>query len=185
MILLWFWLAPLAPSETEGSGPAEVVHREGGRVEGLAAAIDDDAFTVTLAFEKMHCDECKAELEASVKKIQGFKSVIIIENTGTVIFDDKAPIPAFNRLPKDLSLRAAVLTIRGTVSLSGDKATLVAKGSGATLALVNPEKPKAVDRLAELKKQLGGKNRFQVTGALVGGRSIALESFKPADWKEK
>ena len=60
--------------------------------------------------------------------------------------------------------------------MSGDKATLVAKGSGTTLQLTG-------DKLAELRKKLGGKNRFQVTGALAG-KSLQLESFQTAEWKD-
>jgi copper chaperone CopZ len=149
----------------------------------LLALAADDTYTVTLTFEKMHCDECKAELESTLKKMQGVKTVAITENAAAATFEDKAPVPAFNRLPKDLKLMSATVSIRGTVSFAGDKATLAAKGSGQTLALTNPEKPRA-DRLAELKKQLGGKNRFQVTGQLVSGKAIAVETFQAADWKD-
>lgn len=150
----------------------------------LACALQaGDTYTVTLTFEKMHCDECKTELETTLKKIQGVKAVAVTEKAAAVTFEDKAPVPAFNRLPKDLKLVSSTVSIRGTVSFAGDKATLSAKGSGQTLALVNPEKPKD-DRLAELKKQLGGKNRFQVTGALVAGKGIGVESFQPAEWKD-
>lgn len=144
-------------------------------------AAQEDALTVTLAFERMHCDECKAELEASVKKLPGYKLVTIAGNAAVVVLDEKSPVPAFNRLPKDLSLRAVTISIRGTVSFSGDKATLVAR-SGATYALANPDKK--ADPLGELKKKLGGKNRFQVTGALGGGHTIAITAFQSADWKD-
>jgi hypothetical protein len=39
-----------------------------------------------------------------------------------------------------------------------------------------------VDHVGELKKQLGGKNRFQVTGTVVGKRLI-LSGFQTTDWK--
>ena len=148
----------------------------------LFAAVDEDAIMVTLAFERMHCDECKSELEASVKKMPGFKSVSVSGSSAVVTFDEKASVPAFNRLPKDLSLRSVTLSIRGTVSFAGDKATLVAR-SGVTYALVNPDKSKT-DAVGDLKKKLGGKNRFQVTGTLEGGKSIHLSSFQAADWKD-
>ncbi|HLF95373.1 MAG TPA: hypothetical protein VJB14_18035 [Planctomycetota bacterium] len=146
------------------------------------AAAQEDAMTVTLAFDRIHCDECKAELEASVKRMQGFKLVTFIATSAVVIFDEKSPVPAFNRLPKDLSLRAVTLTIRGTVGFAGDKATLVAR-SGATYALVNPEKGKG-DPLGDLKKKLGGKNRFTVTGTRGDAKTIAITSFQAADWKD-
>lgn len=148
----------------------------------LLLALQDDAFTVTLAFEKMHCDECKAEVEAILKKKPGFRSLSFTETSAVAAFDEKAAVPPLAGFPKDLSLRAVRLSIRGTVSFSGDKATLVAKGSGAALALANPS-PQA-DRLGELRKSLGGRNRFRVTGVLAGGKGLLLESFQPADWKE-
>ena len=148
----------------------------------LLCAADEDALTVTLTFERMHCDECKAELEASVKKMQGFKGVSFLGSAVLLLFDEKQPVPAFNRLPKDLSLRAVTLAIRGTVSFAGEKGTLVAR-SGSTYALVNGEKSKA-DPLGDLKKKLGGKNRFTVTGALGDPKTIALASFQAADWKD-
>jgi hypothetical protein len=75
-----------------------------------------------------------------------------------------------------MGYRASHLAIQGTVSFSGEKGTLIAKGSGATL-------PLAGDKVGELKKKLGGKNRFQVTGTMTG-KSLTLESFQPADWKD-
>ena len=147
------------------------------------APVDEDAITVTLAFERMHCDECKAELEASVKKMQGFKGVSFLGSAVLVLFDEKQPVPAFNRLPKDLSLRAVTLAIRGTVSFAGEKATLVAR-SGSTYALANPDKSKT-DHLGDLKKKLGGKSRFTVTGTIGGdGKTILLQSFQATDWKD-
>ncbi len=149
----------------------------------LALAQDrDDAFTVTLGFEKMHCDECKAEVEAILRKKPGFKSLAFQENAVSASFDEKGSVPAFAGLPKDLSLRATRLSIRGTVSFAGDKATLVAKGSGAAFALSNPS-PQA-DRLAELRKALGGKNRFRVSGVLASAKGLLLEGFQPAEWKD-
>jgi copper chaperone CopZ len=142
----------------------------------------DDAFTVTFAFEKMHCDECKAEVEAILKKKPGFKSLSFTETSAVAAFDEKAAVPAAGGFPKDLSLRAVRLSIRGTVSFAGDRATLVAKGSGAALALANAS-PQP-DRLAELRKALGGKNRFRVTGLLAVGKGLLLEGFEAADWRE-
>ena len=149
----------------------------------LLLAADEDAITVTLAFERMHCDECKAELEASVKKMPGFKAVAFVGSAAVAIFDEKQPVPAFNRLPKDLSLRSASLSIRGTVSFTGEKATLVAR-SGSTYALVNPDKTRQ-DPLGDLKKKLAGKSRFTVSGAIGGdGKTILLQSFQATDWKD-
>jgi len=136
----------------------------------------DDTYTLTLLFQRMHCDECKREAEATVKRVPGFVGVTFLETAAVVILADKSPLPAVAGLPKDMGYRGAHLTIHGTVSFSGDKATLVAKGSGATLSLTG-------DKVADLKKKSGGKNRFQVTGGLAG-KSLALESFQAADWKD-
>jgi copper chaperone CopZ len=144
----------------------------------LMCAVQEDVNTLTLVFEKMHCDECKLEVEARVRKVPGFVSVTFLESTALVLVAEKAPPPVIGGLPKDLRLKAQQIQIRGTVNASGDKLTLVAKGSGATLAL-------AGDKLAELKKALGGKNRFRLTGALAaGGKTLTLDSFQAADWKD-
>ena len=142
----------------------------------LADVAGDDTYTLTLVFQRMHCDECKRDAEATVKRLPGFASVTFAETSAVVLISDKSPIPAVAGLPKDMGYRGAHLTIHGTVSFTGDKASLVAKGSGATLSLTG-------DKLAELKKKSGGKNRFQVTGSLAG-KSLALESFQAADWKD-
>lgn len=136
----------------------------------------DDTYTLTLIFQRMHCDECKREAESTVKKIPGFVGVTFLETAAVVILADKSPLPAVAGLPKDMGYRGSHLTIHGTVSFAGDKATLVAKGSGATLSLTG-------DKVADLKKKAGGKNRFQVTGSL-NGKSLALESFQAAEWKD-
>lgn len=142
----------------------------------LGAVSADDTYTLTLVFQKMHCDECKRDAEATVRRLPGFVGVTFAETSAVVLINDKSPVPAVVGLPKDMGYRGATLTIHGTVSFSGDKGTLVAKGSGATLALTG-------DKVAELKKKGGGKNRFQVTGNLAG-KSLQVESFSPADWKE-
>lgn len=137
----------------------------------------EDVNTLTLVFEKMHCDECKFEVEARAKKIPGFVSMTFVDATAIVLTAEKAPPPAVGAFPKDLRLRAQTIQVRGTVNASGDKLTLVAKGSGATLGL-------AGDKLADLKKALGGKNRFRLTGPLVGGKTLTVETFQAADWKD-
>jgi hypothetical protein len=144
---------------------------------GPAAAVGDDTYTLTLHFQRMHCDECKREAEAAVRRLSGFVGVSFAETAAVVILGEKSPPPAVAGLPKDMGYRGSSLTIHGTISFSGEKATLVAKGSGATLPLGGAEK------LAELKKKIGGKNRFQVSGNLVG-KSLQLESFQAADWKD-
>jgi copper chaperone CopZ len=141
-----------------------------GRVRG------DDTYTLTLAFQRMHCDECKREAEATVRRLPGFVAVTFAETSAVVTIADKAPVPSVVGLPKDMGYRGSHLAIFGTVSFTGDKATLVAKVSGTTLQL-------AGEKVGDLKKKLGGKNRFQVSGGLAG-RSLQLESFQPAEWKD-
>ena len=142
-----------------------------------AACVQEDVNTLTLVFEKMHCDECKFEVEARAKKIPGFASMTFADATAVILTAEKAPPPSVGAFPKDLRLKTQTIQIRGTVNASGDKLTLVAKGSGATLALGG-------EKLADLKKALGGKNRFRLTGPLMGGKTLNLESFQPADWKD-
>jgi hypothetical protein len=136
----------------------------------------DDTYTLTLIFQRMHCDECKREAEGTVKRLPGFVAVTFLETAAVVILADKSPVPHVAGLPKDMGYRGTSLTIHGTVSFTGDKATLVAKGSGTTLSLTG-------DKVADLKKKAGGKNRFQVTGGFAG-KSLSLDSFQAADWKD-
>lgn len=142
----------------------------------LGRVTAEDTYTLTLVFQRMHCDDCKREAEAAVKRLPGFVGVTFAETTAVVSLVDRAPVPSVSGLPKDMGYRGSQLSIRGTVSFSGEKATLVAKGSGATLALCG-------EKLVELRKKGGGKNRFQVSGALTG-RSLMLESFQSAEWKD-
>lgn len=143
-------------------------------------ALQDDAYTVTLAFEKMHCDECKVRLEGDLKRLPGFKSSAIADNVVTVVFAESAAVPAFNRLPTDLKLLSATITIRGTATFSGAQASLLTKGGRSTLQLSNPSPQR--DLVGEMKRS--GKARFKVTGTLVGGRSIVLSAAQPAEWKD-
>ena len=91
----------------------------------------EDANTLTLVFEKMHCDECKFEVEARAKKIPGFLSMTFLDATAIVLTAEKAPPPVAGPFPKDMRLKAQTIQIRGTVNASGDKLTLVARSSGA------------------------------------------------------
>ena len=144
----------------------------------LAAVLQAEDVTVSLLFAKMHCEECRLEVEAGVKRWTGFKSVVTAGSTATVVLEEKAPVPAVGGFPKDLVLVAAVIRLRGVVTASGEKLTFVAKGSGAVLAIA-PE-----GKAADLKKALGGKNRFRLEGALAGPKTLRVESFAAVDWKD-
>lgn len=150
----------------------------------VPAPPQEDPPKAILVFDAMHCDECRAEIEAILKKVQGFKSVATEENRVTLAFEDKAPLPSFTRIPRDLQLKEVILEISGTVSFEGEKATLVARGRGEAVSLVNPEKPKPIDRLAELRREMAGKNRFRIRGPLAGARKVILDSFQRTDWKD-
>ena len=108
----------------------------------------------------------------------------ISKNDVTLKLLEKASVPGLDRLPKDLKLRSVTLKIRGTVLAKGAAFSLVAKGSGRTLSLANPKGANAVDQLAALKKQLGGKNRFIITGKLKGRKKIVISAIEKTDWKD-
>ena len=55
--------------------------------------LQEDVNTLTLVFEKMHCDECKFEVEARAKKIPGFLSMTFLEATAIVLTAEKATPP--------------------------------------------------------------------------------------------
>ena len=155
---------------------------------GYRIPLPSGTYELTLHFEKMHCQECRSELETTLKKLSGFKSFSNnSSNKGAVTLTllEKAAVPRLNRLPKDLKLMSVTAKIRGTVSFKGGKATLVAKGSGVTLALADPKERKAVKHLAKLKNQLAGKNRFILTGKLEKGNKLILSAFQKTAWKDK
>ena len=86
----------------------------------LAPVTGDDTYTLTLVFQRMHCEECKREAEATVKRLPGFVAVNFQETAAVVVLADKSPVPAVAGLPKDMGYRGSHLTIHGTVSFSGD-----------------------------------------------------------------
>ncbi len=138
-------------------------------------ALQDDTYPVTLTYERMHCDECRSETEALLKRLPGFKSLTLGETSAQVLFSEQTPPSAPAGLPRDIGYRGASAALRGTVVPAGEKLTFQVKGSGVSLALGNPAK------VAELRKALGGKNRFKVVGRLEG-KTLALDSFQAADW---
>lgn len=141
----------------------------------LAAALQaGDTFTLTVTVERMHCAECRRELEDAASKLSGFRSVKVDGAVATILLSEKAPVPAFGRLPKDLTLKSIAVSLRGTVVQAGEKITFVAKGSGSTLVLGG--------KVKALAEQLGGANRFRVAGTLEG-RTLAVASFSKTDWK--
>ena len=149
----------------------------------LLAPSDEDVFTVTLQFERLHCDECRAELETTLRKMAGVREVTLREDSVELHVEERCRVPDFARLPRQAGLKAITLTLRGTASFSGEKATFVAR-SGALHRLVNPEGSGA-DPVGDLRKRLGPKGRFQVTGTVgPDGKGIALKAFEPVDWKD-
>src|SRR4026207_1635155 len=91
----------------------------------------DDTYTLTLVFQRMHCDECKREAEGTVKKLPGFVGVTVRGAAAVVILADKSPLPAVAGLPKDMGYRGAHLTIHGTVSFAGAHARRRRRGARA------------------------------------------------------
>jgi copper chaperone CopZ len=140
----------------------------------LLAALQDDTYTLTLRYERMHCDECRLETEALLKRLPGAVSSTIGETSATVVVAEAATPAAPAGLPRDIGYKGAWIQVRGTAAAAGERLSFTAKGSGASLALAGP-------KLAELKAALGGKNRFRLSGRLEG-KSLAVESFQAADW---
>lgn len=139
------------------------------------AALQDDTYPVTLSYARMHCDECRSETEALLKRLPGFKSMTLGETSAQVLFSEQTPPSAPAGLPRDIGYRGASADLRGTVVPAGEKLTFQVKGSGVSLTLGNPA------QVAELRKALGGKNRFKLSGRLEG-KTLALDSFQAADW---
>ena len=79
-----------------------------------------------------------------------------------------------------MKLTTVLVRIRGKVADSGVKIT--AKGSGQMIDLGNPPKKEI---LAELKKQLGGENKFFVEGAALDSARIELRAFEKPAYEDK
>jgi copper chaperone CopZ len=151
-------------------------------------AADDDVITVRITFEKMHCDGCKSDLESNLKRCyRTAKSVSVEGDTATLQLPEGAALqfPMLQKqIPGDLKVKSVVLTARGVVS-EGKGLTFVPRDTAHGFTLVNrEEKPKAEDdQVGLLKKQMGGKNRFEVSGEWKD-KEIVLTGFKKTDWKE-
>jgi copper chaperone CopZ len=154
--------------------------------------VDDDVYTVTLAFESMHCDECKSALETNLKAgVKDVQKVAIEGETATVVVKDGGA-PDLSKLrravPGDLKLKAVGVKARGTVATKGSDLVFTWKDTTQQVPLSNrDEKPKQ-DRLSELRKEMGGKNRFEIAGELREKERIprlVVDSFAKTDWEKK
>ncbi len=155
--------------------------------------VDDDVLTVTLTFEKMHCDECKGTVEAQLRQTHKGAKVTVDGDTATLTIPEGTCLDlakVHRALPSDLKLKAVGLRARGTVTAKGADLRFQPRNTATELPLANrDEKPKAKeDRLADLRKDLGGKNRFEITGELREKdktTQLVVSSFKKTDWTEK
>ena len=156
-------------------------------------SVGDDVATVRLSFEKMHCEECRGALEASLKLLKDVKQAAVDGAVATVTVAEGS-VPDLAKLrravPTDLKLRSVDLTARGTVAAAKDGLAFTPRGASRGIRLVNPEEtPKPEDdRIAQLRQALGGRNRFEIGGEWrddgKAGERLAVRTFKQVDWKE-
>ncbi len=155
--------------------------------------VDEDVLSISLVFEKMHCDECKATVEAQLRQTHKNAKVTVEGDTATVTIPEGTALDLskiHRALPSDLKLKSIGLTARGTVTAKGADFKFQPRNTASEYPLVNrDEKPKAKDdRLAELRKELGGKNRFEITGELREKDKLTqliVTGFKKTDWADK
>jgi hypothetical protein len=98
----------------------------------LVPATGDDTYTLTLVFQRMHCEECKREAESTVKRLPGFVAVSFLETAAVVIIADKSPLPAVAGLPKDMGYRGARLAIPSSRRAAGRRSRSPARSSWAS-----------------------------------------------------
>lgn len=149
--------------------------------------------TVRLSIEKMHCEDCRASLEANLRRLKDVKEVRI-DGVEAVVTLPEGPRPRradfVAAVPGDLRLRSIDLALRGTVSPGTKPGLFLSPRAGrGSITLVNlEEKPKPEDdRIAKLEKAMGGKSRFEVSGEWreeKGVEKLALKSFAATDWKD-
>jgi copper chaperone CopZ len=156
--------------------------------------VDDGAVLVTITFEKMHCAECRTTAESQLKRAQsGVKSVAIDGETAAVTIEEgvKLELAKLRKaIPTDLKIKSLALTARGTVTSKDAELKFQPRDTAIEFPLANrEERPKAEDdKVGALKKEMGGKNRFEVSGELREKNQVTqlvLTSFKKTDWKDK
>jgi len=156
--------------------------------------IDDGAVIVTIGFEKMHCDECRTTAESQLKRAQGgVKTVAIDGETATVTIEEgtKLELSKLRKaIPTDLKIKSLGLCARGTVSAKGSLLNFQPRDTALEFQLANrEERPKSEDdKVGALKKEMGGKNRYEVSGELREKDKVTqlvLTSYKKTDWKDK
>jgi copper chaperone CopZ len=151
---------------------------------------DDDTWTIAVKVEAMHCDECKAGLEANLKAIKDAR-VETEGTTVTVTVPEKVRVGTKTiaaALPSDLKLKSVTVTFRAVVTAKGERLDARAKDSGQTFALANLDDRKK-DAVGELKKSLKDPWKYVVTGELVERQRVetVLLSAVPTatTWKDE
>lgn len=144
----------------------------------------DDAYRVTLAFQTTHCEACKEELATALENIPGRKSVTLADKTAVVLVEEKTKFDLGRfraAAPRDMKLLTVRLRLRGKVADAGSVCRATARGSAQLFELRNPEKR---DVLGELRKQLGGDNKFALEGVAVTSSAVELHSFEKISYEE-
>ena len=145
---------------------------------------DDETYSVTLTFQSMHCEECKAQLQETLEKIGGVNSVALGGNSATAAVKESArfDLAKFRcASPRDMKLKSVSVSLRGRVSESSGQFKLTTKAAAQVFHLVNPEKR---DPLSELQQQLGGANKFRIDGVAVEATKLELHSFEKTEYDE-
>jgi hypothetical protein len=142
----------------------------------LALLAQDDVYTVTYRYERIHCEECRSETAVLLKRLPGATKVEIRDDSASAVFPEKTAPAEPAGFPRDIRYKGAVAVLRGTVSEAGGRLRFQARGSEAAFGLAGE-----AGVLESLKRALGGKNRFRLTARLEG-KSLGVEAFETADW---
>ena len=158
----------------------------------LAVQSVEETYSVAITVKSMHCDECRATLDARLAAVPGVKKVEIDAEKRmvslTVLEKHAVHLRTLQAcVPGDMKLERAAVTLRGTVSALGMMLKLKAKGSNADFELGDKD-PKKNEKQAELRKALGeGKKKFRIVGELVERdrrEVLVIESLEAVEWKE-
>jgi copper chaperone CopZ len=158
----------------------------------LTAQTGEETYPVTLAVKSMHCEECKATLDARLKPLAGVKTVETnaekLTVTVTVLEKHAIRLKTLQAcVPGDMKLERVTVTLRGVVSAFGMMLQLKAKASNAAYELGDKD-PKNNEKQAALRESLGqGRKKFKITGELVEREKrevLAMDSFEAVEWKD-
>ncbi|GEM_PF-5526257 len=151
----------------------------------LSLAVGEDTYTVTLTFQTMHCESCREELTTALGRVPGKKSVALGDKSAVVQVEERSKFDLGRyrtASPRDMKLVSVRIRVRGKVSDTGGRVKVTTRGAAQVFDLRNPEKQ---DVLGEIRKQLGGDNKFFVEGVALAASALELLRFEKTTYEDR